>query len=207
MNLFNEILIPFNLQIFYFFNHTLHNNFFDFLMPLITNFADDFAVKLFSLVIVLIGCFYKNKKLILVGILAFASVCLCHDLTLYLKQLFLQNRPFISLNDVNLLVSKDVFAHDYNFSFPSGHTSNIFSFATAVGLNYSLKIREKTFKSAWILFPIAGFLGIVRIYIGVHFPFDVLIGALVGICSALIAVKIFKCIFKVFSVDFNTLND
>ena len=86
-------------------------------------------------------------------------------------------RPFIS-NSVNLLIN-----HSPSASFPSGHATFFFALSTLIYL-YN--------KKTGILFLIASFLiSISRVFCGIHWPFDILAGALVGILSALIIKKIF----------------
>jgi undecaprenyl-diphosphatase len=65
-------------------------------------------------------------------------------------------------------------------SFPSGHTADAFAFAVAIGILY---------RKWFILIPAllwASFVGYSRMCLGVHFPSDVLAGALIGAgCSAI----------------------
>lgn len=63
-------------------------------------------------------------------------------------------------------------------TFPSGHTADAFAFATAVSLMYRKWIVVVTML-AW-----ATFVGYTRMALGVHFPSDVLAGAVIGaLCS------------------------
>jgi len=90
-------------------------------------------------------------------------------------------RPFIS-NSVNLLIN-----HSPSASFPSGHAAFFFALSTLIYF-YN--------KKTGILFLIASFLiSISRVFCGIHWPFDILAGALVGILSALIIKKIFVKLF------------
>ena len=90
-------------------------------------------------------------------------------------------RPFIS-NSVNLLIN-----HSSSASFPSGHAAFFFALSTLIYF-YN--------KKTGILFLIASFLiSISRVFCGIHWPFDILAGALVGILSALIIKKIFGKLF------------
>lgn len=66
-------------------------------------------------------------------------------------------------------------------SFPSEHTTMAFAIATAVFLKY------RRFGS--VLLVLAALVGIARIYVGIHYPLDVIAGALIGILMAYIAVK------------------
>jgi membrane-associated phospholipid phosphatase len=66
----------------------------------------------------------------------------------------------------------------YRYSFPSGHTS--LAFATAASLSIQ-------FKKWYVIVPAylwAASVGYSRIYLGVHYPSDVITGAAVGIASA-----------------------
>ena len=63
-----------------------------------------------------------------------------------------------------------------DYSFPSGHTSASFAAATAI---YAIDRRWGV--AAYVL---AALIGFSRLYLGVHFPTDVLAGAVVGILAA-----------------------
>lgn len=67
-------------------------------------------------------------------------------------------------------------------SFPSGHTST--SFAIAFALYILLREHSQPFKIAIIPLAMAAIIGVSRVYVGVHWPTDVLAGALVGIAAA-----------------------
>lgn len=62
-------------------------------------------------------------------------------------------------------------------SFPSGHTVTSFAIAVVAGATYR--------RWAAPLLIVAGLVGLSRVYIGVHFPGDVLAGALVGIATGI----------------------
>ncbi|MDR0911715.1 MAG: phosphatase PAP2 family protein [Methanobrevibacter sp.] len=202
MNVFNEITVPFNLEIFNFINHGLQNSFFDFIFPRITDLAQENSIMLFCLLILIIGAIFRNKKIIFVSVLAFLTLFIDLYILNILKAYFAQARPFAVLDNVHLLLDLNKVSSAAYSSFPSGHASNIFGFATAVGVNIDLKIKGKVFKSGWILFPIAILLAIVRVYIGVHWPFDILIGAILGILTALILTTVFKLVLRKFSIEF-----
>lgn len=76
------------------------------------------------------------------------------------------------------------------YSFPSGHTTDAFSLATSLTLN---------FKQWYVIVPAylwAGSVGYSRLYLGAHYPSDVFGGAIVGSTSAFITYKLSKWLNK-----------
>ncbi len=65
------------------------------------------------------------------------------------------------------------------FSFVSGHASFSFSLATLTVL-----FLKQKFKWIWVLYIWPIFLSLSRIYVGVHYPLDLMMGALLGVLSA-----------------------
>lgn len=101
-----------------------------------------------------------------------ANAILCN---LLLKPLFHRTRPYDLLGYAISIPA----LHDP--SFPSGHTSAAFAAATAL---YAM---DKRWGIAAYL--VAGWMGFSRLYLGVHFPLDVLAGALLGMLAARLACK------------------
>ena len=78
-----------------------------------------------------------------------------------------------------------------SLSFPSGHTSSAFTFAMAI----TMVLKKKGVAIPAFIF--AFLMGISRIYVGVHYPTDVIVGAVVGILYALIGYAIFAKLYDV----------
>jgi undecaprenyl-diphosphatase len=131
---------------------------------------------LFFLLLFLIKNFRKYWAMVLLA-LASAGVARFGVASL-IRHFWHRNRPFID-SHVNLL-----FSYPNEASFPSGHATFYFALATVVFLRN---------KKAGILFYLAAFLICLgRIFVGIHWPSDILIGALVGIFSGWLIHEIFK---------------
>lgn len=96
-----------------------------------------------------------------------------------IRFLWFRPRPFV-VENVNLLVSQSA----SEASFPSGHASFYFALSTFLYL-YNKKLG--------IVFFVASLLVCLgRVFVGIHWPSDILFGAMVGILTALVIDRIFK---------------
>ncbi len=91
-----------------------------------------------------------------------------------LKNLVARTRPYYVVEGLIPLIKKPS-----EFSFPSGHAGSSFASACALYRNLPKKY------GIWFL-ALAIFISLSRLYVGVHYPSDVLAGAITGIiCSYL----------------------
>lgn len=168
-----------NINLFYMING-MDNTVFDLIMPLITNFGSIIAwVVICGLLFVFGGV--KGKKIAVLGLIA---LFVSNAIVYLLKFIIAEPRPFLTLPNVDLLVNENG-----SYSFPSGHTASSFAAAVVIGLKYKFNFRGKSYGLIYPLLAFAGVIGFSRIYIGVHYPLDVAFGALLGILSALIVLK------------------
>lgn len=93
-----------------------------------------------------------------------------------LKTLFNRPRPYMAMN-LPILIDPP-----YGSSFPSGHSSSSISVAAMTYLN-----RLKGWQAILVL---ALFIVFSRVYLLVHYPSDVMVGALVGIVNALVVYRL-----------------
>lgn len=100
-----------------------------------------------------------------------------------LKPLVERTRPY-DIREIELILSHI----PTDFSFPSGHTSA--SFAAAV----AIFIYNKKWGGAAV--ALAALIGFTRLYLYVHFPTDVLAGAVLGVLCAIISFFIVKLGFR-----------
>ena len=83
-------------------------------------------------------------------------------------------RPFVSLKDVHRIIPEPLTAH----AFPSGHSSAAFA------LGFTMLLVDPPFGIA--LLAGAALVAFGRVYVGVHYPLDVVAGVLVGLFWALV---------------------
>ena len=114
--------------------------------------------------------------------------------TLALKRIFNRQRPFEAYpNDITKL------SDGGGGSFPSGHTASAFAVATCLSITYP---------KWYVIAPAytwASLVGYSRIYVGVHYPSDVLAGALLGTGSAYLSHKINEKLWQKAKAKNNTL--
>ena len=104
-----------------------------------------------------------------------------------LKPWFERQRPCYQLENVRLV--SDSCGSQYGF--PSNHAANGFAIATSLHV-----FTRKRWALGFYLLAI--FVGFTRVYLGVHFPFDVLFGFSVGLVSGFMAVKVFNSLGPVY---------
>jgi undecaprenyl-diphosphatase len=120
------------------------------------------------------GLIHDNKDLKQKAAYTAATILLNTATTTLLKNVVKRERPY----NVYTGIFPDKIESDY--SFPSGHTSSAFATAT------SLAITTKKWYVAVPAFAWSASVGYSRIYLGQHYPSDVIIGALVGTSSAFV---------------------
>lgn len=161
-----EYLIKIDKLIFTFFNTTISNPVFDVFFPIITN-QDIWIFPILVGVIVLSIKGGRRGRIcsmtLIVGI-----ILADYTSAQILKPFFQRLRPSHELIDeIRLLVSRGG-----KYGFVSSHAANMYVAATILGYFYS------QYKK--IFFTIAALVAYSRVYVGVHYPGDILFGGLLG---------------------------
>lgn len=161
-----DFLYSIDLSVLYFFNHTISTPLLDKFFSIITNVNHWYITYVILLGISFVKGSTKGKLAVL-GVILLIVVT---DQTGYriLKEFFARPRPCNALADVITPLGCTG-----SFSFPSNHSLN--NFAAAMFF-YRLFPRLK-----WILFVTASLVAISRVYLGLHYPSDILGGAVLGL--------------------------
>lgn len=120
--------------------------------------------------------FKKTRKVGIMALIAIAGSYLINNLCL--KNLVARTRPYEVIDGLKILVEKQK-----DLSFPSGHAGVAFSAATV----YLIMLPKKYGVPAMMFAVLMGF---SRLYVGVHYPTDVIAGTLIGIVIGCVVVNI-----------------
>lgn len=126
----------------------------------------------------------KSRKTGSVCLLALALSAVLNEGVL--KHICRRRRPFKKIESLVTLIKQPK-----DYSFPSGHTAS--SFATA-GLLYRYLPKAAGIPALLL----ADLIGVSRLYVGVHYPTDVLVGMLCGLGISRLAVRTWDKVEKVF---------
>ncbi|MBQ84633.1 MAG: hypothetical protein CMG31_07655 [Candidatus Marinimicrobia bacterium] len=168
------------------FNRSVANSLFDFVFPFITNSSNWFLP-------LIIFYFYLFRDDWRRALKAFLIAVVCLVLTdavaaQIIKPMVGRIRPSHELADmVRLLVGRGG-----KYSFPSNHAANSMAFAIVTGFFYPKMKR-------W-LFIIPFLVGFSRVYVGVHYPGDVIAGAFFGFMVANFVLHVFSLFVVNFSI-------
>ncbi len=147
------------------------SRFFAYLLPRISHSANGYYYPLIPVIL-----FFADKDLAL-SFLAAAVIAFSIELPSYkiIKKCVKRYRPY----EVQREIKNRIMPSD-RFSLPSGHTSAAWVIAILIGVHIPFLFIPV---SIWAIL-----VGISRIYLGVHYPTDILAGFLLGTLSALISI-------------------
>lgn len=128
------------------------------------------------------GLMEKDKSLQQKGMVMGASFIVATAISTSMKYAFNKPRPFVTYPEIQKMTGGG------SPSFPSGHTADAFSTATSLSM---------AFPKWYVIAPSYAYataVGYSRMHLGVHYPSDVLAGAIIGAGSAFLCYKAQKWI-------------
>jgi undecaprenyl-diphosphatase len=164
--------MSFDITVFNFINHTLSNHALNVIMPVVSRLGGGELYFLIGAAML----FSKKKEVRILGITLLAAMTVSYNITATIKILIARPRPFIGLGNVIVLGLADK-----GYSFPSGHS--VTAFATAV-------ILASHFRRHVLFYSLAAIMAFSRVYVGAHYPSDVITGSIIGILIGLVLVKV-----------------
>jgi undecaprenyl-diphosphatase len=175
-----EALVSFDREVFRFLNQGSQNWVFDATLLYLT----DITRKPIGIVILallwLLLLIKGGRPGRIAALLLIPTIALSDQLnSSFLKFIIDRPRPCHELANVHLLVGCGS-----GYSFPSSHAVN--NFAAAFVLSYFLP------RWTWAFFCYAGVIAFSRIYVGVHYPSDVVGGAIIGLLIGLFVIVVFR---------------
>lgn len=158
-------IIKVDMKVLRIINEKIKNKYLDIIMPMIS-FIGGFIFNI-SLILIL---FFSRSKIIYTLVMSIVVSVISSHL---LKRIISRNRPFETIEKIELIGKewKDK-------SFPSAHTAAAFSNAFVLSFYFA--------NFTIIFYILATSVALSRIYMGVHYPTDILGGAIVGLTVATI---------------------
>lgn len=168
-----DAIYQLDLGLFHLINISMSNQYFDLIFPFITDLHKTLYFKLTVYPLVLLFFIWKfQKKGIIIFILCFLSVASADLIGNWgFKKTFQRLRP-----GDNPKIEKIVRSSYGGYSFVSNHAANMFAFAFFMSF---FMIRGKLF-----FYSLAAVIAFSRVYNGVHYPSDVICGAILGMFVA-----------------------
>lgn len=167
------------IQILNFIQQYLVNPVLTAVMIFFTTIVEHGEIWIFTGIIMLITKKYRRTGLLI--LIALIVTFSCGELLI--KNFVCRPRPFLENPDIQLLISPP-----HGYSFPSSHTVVSFASATVI-----FCFNKKLSVFAYIVAALVAF---SRMYLYVHYPTDVLCGALLGVICALAVVCVYKLIMR-----------
>lgn len=182
-------LLQLDKTLFVWINAHWSNPVFDFLMPWLSHLGDRYLVWLWMVLIALL-MIRQTLRLMEAGpkakqlpamLKAVGFLCLYLALIYVVntevcrgvKRVFQRPRPFMQQTVIVRVPSTDVSFLFRNGSMPSGHACGAFMLAAL----FAERFRRKRY----VFYGLAASVGISRVYLGVHYPSDVIAGACLGL--------------------------
>lgn len=151
------------------------------IMKFITEFGNLGLIWLIASIMLI--CFKKTRK---VGFICLISLVVNFIINnLILKNMVARIRPYEAVDGLQLLIEKQ-----RDFSFPSGHAGSAFSVAVPMFAKLPKKFGIPTLVLAFLI-------AFSRLYVGVHYPSDVLVGMILGSVIGILAIIVIDKLYAI----------
>lgn len=195
-----DFLYSIDKDLFLFCNQTIANPVFDLIMPFLTDLNQNWFGRIVFILLWLLLVLKGGKKGRIVGVLLILLIVISDQLSSsFLKNLIARPRPCHDIDgipdveNIHLLVPCGS-----GYSFPSSHAVNNF----AAGVFFSYHYRKWT----WAFMSFAFVIAFSRLSVGVHYPSDMLGGAIIGSLCAVFLIQVWNFLsrkFPVLSIEAN----
>ncbi len=171
-NIMNKIILA-DRSIFEYINDHLHNAFFDVFFSLMRNSVTWLPLYLFMLVFILLN--FKNDKywwiFFAIGTVVLANFISSDIIKVNIYRIRPCNDPLL-INKINFLIGY----RPQSSSFTSSHATNHFAMASF----FFFTLKKYIGNITWLFILWAALICFAQVYVGVHFPLDVICGGIIG---------------------------
>ena len=171
-----QFIVQMDQTILYWIQENVRSSFLTQIFIFITRLGDGAFIWLFTALVLLGVKKYRHSGVALLLSLIISSILVDE----ILKNMFRRIRPFNVMLDLMALVPKPG-----SYSFPSGHTTTAFAAATVIAIFLPRKY-------GILGYILAALIGFSRMYLGVHYPTDVLVGIILGIFIGIVSSQVMK---------------
>lgn len=181
-----EYLYSIDKWLFYLGNQTIANPVFDVFMPALTDLNKTWwGLSLYAAAWLLL-VWKGGRKGRIVALLLIPLIYACDQLSSsVLKKIVERPRPCHEIDGIPVLENVRLLVQcGSGFSFPSSHATNNFGIALFLSYHYR--------KWTWAFLLYASLVGFSRVSVGVHYPSDILGGAVVGCCCAMMLIALWN---------------
>ena len=189
-----EAFLQFEGNILLWIQNYLRSDFLDPIVKFITHSGDH--GYLWIALLVILFCIPKTRKAAVIGAVTLILTFIVTNL--WLKPMIGRTRPYEVIEGLTRIIGKQS-----DRSFPSGHTANSMAVGVSLWLvsrKYEIIGDKKLYFpkwAGWIVLILSILIGLSRLYVGVHYPTDVLGGAFIAVIDTYIVYNLYKKMRKV----------
>jgi len=164
-------LVEFDQKAFLYLNG-MHSSEWDFIMWWVT--GNKLWIPLYAFILFMMIYRERSYRFIFIILFVIVTVFLCDQISVIIKNLVERPRPSHNPDIADLVHIVNNYRGE-KFGFVSSHAANVF------GVAVFLSNQFKHYKWSLVLLGWAALVAYSRIYLGVHYPLDVICGAVLGV--------------------------